>query len=204
MMKVKSVYRFKIELLEIEPPIWRRIEVPSAYSFWDLHVAIQDSMGWLDYHLHQFSFLPKGKRKPIHIGIPDQDFGQNVLAGWKIPITAFFVEPGSVAGYDYDFGDDWRHQVVLEGILLPEQGATYPRCIGGERACPPEDCGGVPGYYNLVEIVRDPSHEEYEEMVYWLQNHAKNYHPYDPGHFDQNKVEFWNPKKRFKMAFGKA
>ncbi len=203
-MKRKAVYRFKVELLEIEPLIWRTIEVPSTYSFWDLHVAIQDAMGWLDYHLHQFSLVPKSKRKPVQIGVPDKEFAEKVLAGWTIPIAAYFVEPGDGAKYEYDFGDGWLHQVVSEGILLPDQGAKYPRCIGGERACPPEDCGGVHGYHDLLKILRNPKHEEYEEMVYWLKNHANNYHPYNPDSFNQDEVVFWDPKKRFKMAFEEA
>ncbi len=181
--------------------MWRLIEVPSNYSFWDLHVAIQDSMGWLDYHLHSFSLVPSRNRKPILIGIPDDEFEENTLPGWEVALTKYFCEPGDEASYDYDFGDGWKHTIVLEGIYLQKDGAKYPNCIDGKRACPPEDCGGIPGYYNLLEVLGNPEHEEYEEMVYWLSNHANNYHPYDPDHFEPGKVKFWNPKKRWKMAF---
>ncbi len=200
-MKKRIAYQFRIELVGIEPLIWRLIEVPSNYSFWDLHVAIQDSMGWLDYHLHSFRLLPPRKRKPILIGIPDDEFENNTLPGWEVPLSHYFKEPGDEANYEYDFGDGWCHRIVLEGISLQKDGLKYPNCSGGQRACPPEDCGSIPGYYNLIKILSDAKHEEYEDMISWLSNHAKNYHPYDPECFEPDKVEFWNPKKRWKMAF---
>ena len=189
--------------MEIESPIWRVVEVPSTYTFWDLHVAIQDSMGWLDYHLHSFSLLPPGKRKPVLIGIPDDEYEDNPLPGWEVPIGQFFTEPGDEVNYDYDFGDGWHHKIVLEGIYLQEDKKKYPNCLYGERACPPEDCGGIPGYYNLLDILQDKDHEEHDDMNQWLKGHAKNYYPYNPDHFDPDEVEFWNPKKRWKMAFDK-
>jgi hypothetical protein len=200
-MKKKTAYQFRITLLGIEPSIWRLIEVPSNYSFWDLHVAIQNSMGWLDYHLHSFSLLPPRKRKPVLIGIPDEQYENTTLPGWEVPVTQYFKEPGNEAIYDYDFGDGWHHKIVLEGIYLQKDGIKYPNCLEGKRACPPEDCGGIDGYYNLIEVLSNTGHEEYENRVSWLSNHAKNYHPYDPEHFEPSNVEFWNPKKRWKMAF---
>ncbi|MGB2927732.1 MAG: plasmid pRiA4b ORF-3 family protein, partial [Desulfobacterales bacterium] len=185
-----------------EPKIWRRIQVPSKYSFWDLHVAIQDSMGWIDYHLHAFRVRMPHKRKIVEIGIPTDDyFDEPVLPGWQIPITDYFTEPGKSAPYEYDFGDGWEHNILLEGILLKEKGARYPKCVAGERACPPEDCGGLPGYYELVEILKNPKHPEFRDHIGWLKGHAKNYYPYEPDQFNPEKVEFWNPKKRWKIAF---
>ncbi len=187
---------------EIRPTIWRVIQVPSVYSFWDLHVAIQDAMGWLDYHLHAFRVKMPRKKSETEIGIPDEDFDdRNVVPGWKVPITKYFTEPGKMAIYDYDFGDGWSHFVLLEGILLMEKGFKYPRCIAGERACPPEDCGGVDGYYQLLKILSDPNHPEYRGYNEWLKGHAKNYFPYKPDKFEPAKVEFWDPKRRWKMAF---
>ncbi|OPY16409.1 MAG: Plasmid pRiA4b ORF-3-like protein [Syntrophus sp. PtaB.Bin075] len=196
------VYQFRIELLEIEPTIWRTIQVPSEYSFWDLHVAIQDAMGWLDYHLHAFHVRMPHRRRDTEIGIPDdEDFDHAVLPGWQVPITEYFTEPGKSAIYDYDFGDGWSHRVLLEAMLLKEDRAKYPRCIAGERACPPEDCGGVHGYYELLEILGNTDHAEYEEYIEWLKGYAKNDDPYDPGKFNPDEVKFWDPKKRWKMAF---
>ncbi|WP_424948224.1 plasmid pRiA4b ORF-3 family protein [Candidatus Spongiihabitans sp.] len=200
-MKQKIAYQFGIELLGIEPAIWRLIEVPSNYSFWDLHVAIQDSMGWLDYHLHEFRLLPPRKKKPILIGIPDDEYGGNILPGWEVPLPQYFKEPGDEARYDYDFGDGWQHRITLAGKYLQDDGVKYPACLDGKRACPPEDCSGIGGYYNVVEILANPEHEEYEDKVYWLSNHAKNYHPYDADYFEPSEVKFCNPKKRWKMAF---
>ena len=204
-MKKKLAYRFKIELMGIEPLIWRIIEVPSTYTFWDLHVAIQDSMGWLDYHLHSFRLLPPRKRKPILIGIPydefEDDFEEDTLAGWEIPVNQFLNEPGDEAVYEYDFGDGWCHKVMLEGINLQEAGKQYPHCLSGERACPPEDCGGIPGYYNLLDILQGNDNEERDDINAWLKGHEKKYYPYDPEYFKPDNITFWNPKKRWKMAF---
>jgi hypothetical protein len=200
-MNLKLAYQFKVELLGITPSLWRIIEVPSTYSFWDLHVAIQDAMGWLDYHLHSFSIVPPRKRKAIKIGIPDDEAEEEIQPGWEVPIADFFHQPGDHARYDYDFGDDWSHNVTLLGILLQEEDKKYPNCTAGERACPPEDCGGVPGYYRLLESLSKPESKEHEEMVFWLSNHAKKYWPYNPDEFAAQAVEFWDPKKRLKMAF---
>jgi hypothetical protein len=201
--KKHLAYQFQISLMEIEPRIWRRILVPSTYNFWDLHVAIQDSMGWLDYHLHAFRGRPKHKRAPIEIGLPPDEIYEDpdvpVVPGWEVQIADIFIDPGQVMGYEYDFGDSWQHQVLFEGILLREKGTAYPRCIGGERACPPEDCGSVRGYYRLLEILRDSNHDEYEETIGWLKGHAKNYHPYEPDRFDLEGVRFDSPTKRWRM-----
>ena len=200
--KPNLVLQFRIELLGIEPLIWRRIQVPSKYSFWDLHVAIQDAMGWLDYHLHAFYIQVPRKKKEVEIGIPDDDFDtERVLPGWEIPVVEYFSEIGKPAHYKYDFGDGWDHIVLFEGILLKDQDAEYPRCLAGERACPPEDCGGFHGYYRLVEKLKNPKGAEYPDLIQWLKGHAKNYYPYDPNHFNPEEVMFWNPKKRLKMAF---
>jgi len=203
--KKNIVCQFRVELTEIEPLIWRRIQVPATYSFWDLHVAIQDSMGWLDYHLHVFRLRLPRRKKVMGIGIPDDEgVGEVTLPGWEIPITEYFTEPGKSALYEYDFGDGWGHRVLLEGILLKETGVRYPKCIAGERACPPEDCGGVPGYYRLLEAIGNPNHPEYQETVAWLKGHAKNYYPYDPNGFDPEQINFWDPKKRWRMAFSET
>ena len=197
------VYQFEISLIDIEPRIWRRIQVPAKYNFWDLHVAIQDSMGWLDYHLHVFRIRQKHKKKPVQIGIPDDEWDGDVVVepGWEIPITDYFTEPGQTMEYEYDFGDGWEHTILLEAILLKEKGISYPRCIGGESACPPEDCGGIPGYFRHLEILRDPADDEYEQHIEWLEGITRNNHPYDPERFDPEKVHFDNPKRRWRIAF---
>ncbi len=201
-MKQKTALQFRIELMGITPMIWRRIEVPSTYSFWDLHVAIQDSMGWLDYHLHEFSIDPRRNAKPISIGLPEGELDTEFLPGWDVPVSRYLGEPGDECLYMYDFGDGWEHRVALEDIHPQQRGVKYPVCTDGERACPPEDCGGIGGYYNLLEILADPEHEEYESMVSWLNEHARNYWPHDPARFERSEVKFDNPKKRLKFVTG--
>ena len=199
------VYQFKVTLQKIEPPIWRRIQVPADYNFWDLHVAIQDAMGWLDYHLHAFRIHNELENTMTEIGIPGDELDDdNFLPGWEIPIRVYFREPGQSVPYKYDFGDGWEHEILLEGIFLKEKGGKYPKCIEGERACPPEDCGSIPGYYHLLEITRNPKHKEYRDFINWLKGHGKNYYPYDPEKFEPEKVHFENPKKRWKIAFAET
>lgn len=195
--RFNKVYQFKITLMEIKPPIWRRIQVPESYSFWDLHVAIQDSLGWLDYHLHQFELLNPLTGEQSIIGIPDEDGFDDykILPGWKCKIKKWFSMENRKAKYTYDFGDNWQHSVKLEKILPRDKDVDYPICIGGKRACPPEDCGSTEGYERLCEIMKDKNDEEYEEMVTWVGK------VYDPEHFDVNEVHFDDPDERFKIAF---
>lgn len=201
MRKLHLIFQFKVTLLEIEPFIWRRIQVPADYSFWDLHVAIQDVMGWVDYHLHAFR-CPKLDKKSAEIGIPIEPMEDiEVLPGWEVVITEYFKTPGDKVQYEYDFGDSWEHELLLEGILLKDETVQYPQCLAGERACPPEDCGGIGGYYELVEVLKQPWNEEYESIIGWLQGHVKKYHPYNPDEFLLKKVRFDNPKQRWAKAF---
>jgi len=195
------IYQFKITLEDISPAIWRQILVPARYTFWDLHVAIQDSMGWLDYHLHAFELKAPGSGKRVEVGIPDEEFDRPVIPGWEKALNEYFVQPGTTASYNYDFGDGWVHEILLEGVLLPEKSTKYPKCIAGERACPPEDCGGVPGYSDLLRVLRTPAHKEYKNIVAWLKGHAKNYWPYNPEHFEAESVRFSDPRKRWQKAF---
>ncbi|OGT84977.1 MAG: hypothetical protein A3H91_01985 [Gammaproteobacteria bacterium RIFCSPLOWO2_02_FULL_61_13] len=201
MVKGGPVYQFKISLLGISPAIWRRIQVPESYTFWDLHVAIQDSMGWLDYHLHAFRFAAVEGRRAIEIGIPGQgDSDDATIPGWSVGIADRFIRPGISVIYEYDFGDGWVHEVLLEGMLLREPKTRYPKCLAGARACPPEDCGGISGLRELLKVLRNPKHPEYAGMVGWLGGHARNYLPYEPDQFDPSKVRFMNPKQRLEKA----
>jgi hypothetical protein len=190
--QTQHIYQFKIVLAGIKPAIWRRIQVPEFYTFWDLHVAIQDAMGWLGYHLHEFEvFNPKTSQRVL-IGIPMGNDGWravNVLPGWNEIISSYFSPSNKNAIYEYDFGDSWEHKISLEKIMLPEIGVKYPRCIAGERSCPPEDCGGVWGYEELLEILTDPDHEEYEEHKEWAGEY------FNPENFNPNNVVFNDPNE---------
>ena len=195
--KKTSIYQFKVTLEDITPKIWRRIQVPESYSFWDLHVAIQDAMGWEDYHFHQFMFPSSKYARGTVIGIPDEDgFDDfNTLSGWKEKIGDYLSLEQPQAIYEYDFGDGWSHLIELEKILPREEKTKYPTCIDGKRACPPEDCGGPWGYADLLEILADPSHEEHDNLTEWVGG------KFDPETFDPQKIKFDDPKKRFKRAF---
>jgi len=191
---INEVYQFKISLNNTKPSVWRRIQVPSSYSFWDLHVAIQDSMGWLDYHLHIFEIKNPKSNRIIEIGIPDEDddlFDRKVLADHKEKILNYFDDVNNKARYEYDFGDSWIHTIKLEKTLPLKIEEKYPKCIAGRMACPPEDCGGIGGYYHLMEVLNNPKDEEYSEMLDWLGEE------FMPEEFDPKDVIFDDPKERF-------
>lgn len=199
----KMIYQFKITLKDTKPPIWRRIRIPSTYTFWDLHVAIQDAMGWTDSHLHEFTVKNPLSRDELYFGIPDEEsdfeLDKTTLPGWKHKISKYISLMIPTIEYVYDFGDNWRHKVELEEVLPAEKDLAYPRCIKGKRACPPEDCGGPWGYQELLEVLSDPGHEEYESTKEWVQSFKEG--PFDPEHFDPLAVEFSDPKERLEMAF---
>jgi hypothetical protein len=196
----RLIHRFLVVLLGTDPLVWRRIEVPETSSFWDLHVAIQDAMGWQDYHLHQFRVVRPDARGVEIIGIPDPDFPESAitLAGWEVPISSWFDPnrgPVLPARYTYDFGDDWDHVVVHEELEDAEPTTTYPRCIGGARRCPPEDVGGPYRFAEFLKIVANRRHPEHKEMIEWVGG------AFDPDDFDPRKVAFDDPQKRWKRAF---
>lgn len=199
-----DVLQLKITLNESVPRIWRRIVVPADYTFFDLHCAIQDAMGWTDSHLHAFHVMPPKRkaRDMITIQFPNPDFddwqlpGEEALDERKERITGYLGSVVKQCTYSYDFGDGWDHTVLLERVLPRDLKAQYPQCIGGENACPPEDCGGVGGYESLQQILKDPKHEEHDSMVEWLG--LDDVGEFDPHTFDPADIEFLNPKKRLK------
>ena len=199
--KFDQVYQFKITLKDIKPLIWRRIQVPKTYTFWDFHVAIQDVMSWFDSHLHKFEIVNPLSRTKTIIGIPneDEDFANyKTLPGWKQKIADYFSKENKSANYIYDFGDNWEHEIILEKILPKKNNVTYPICIKGERACPPEDCGGSYGYEDFLKIIGDPDDEQHERMLEWIGGE------FDSEHFDPREVTFDDPAKRFRMTFGRS
>ena len=189
----KNVYQIRIKLKDTHPLIWRRIAVPDDYTFWDFHVAIQDAMGWQDYHLHEYRM----KNESFRIGVPDMEFDEDpdLLAGWEVPISKYLKEKGDAIEYVYDFGDYWVHNILLEAIHPVEEGFQYPKCIEGERNCPPEDCGGILGYEYLLEVLANPDHEEHDKMKAWLGGN------FDPNYFNCMDVEFTDPKERLEQMF---
>ncbi len=155
--KPKFIYQLMVTLRGIEPPIWRRLLVPSWATLQDLHDILQLSMGWLDYHLFEFT---KGG---IHYQPPDPendlsgDATHPTLDPDRISLSTVLFNPGDRMDYLYDFGDAWNHEVTLEAILPRQPGKPRASCLDGARACPPEDCGSIPGYEELVEAMKNPS-----------------------------------------------
>jgi hypothetical protein len=163
---IKQVYQFKISLLDIAPPIWRRVQVPDYYTFSELHNVIQKAMGWDNSHLYEFS---KTRGNPI----PEDG-----------KIKDVFSLENNKAYYEYDLGDSWVHEILLEKILPAVRDSRYPVCIDGKRACPPEDCGGVPGYINLLRVINNPKHPQYRSMKEWLVDE------FDSEEFNPENVDF--------------
>jgi hypothetical protein len=168
--------QFKITLREIQPPIWRRIQVFDD-TLDKLHEHIQTAMGWTNSHLHQFIINGQYCGDPRLL---QDDFNPfDGINSTKTMMSAVLSKKrgSSAFEYEYDFGDGWIHQVVFEGNPPPEAGVEYPRCLEGERACPPEDVGGVFGFKDYLDAIKNPRHEEHEEMLAWNGK-------FDPSAFD--------------------
>ncbi|NOT32742.1 MAG: plasmid pRiA4b ORF-3 family protein [Candidatus Eisenbacteria bacterium] len=161
MAAVMRICELKVTLRDIDPPIWRRIRVRSSVTLAELHDTLQRAMGWSDSHLHQF--VANGRR----FGRVDPEFPK-VENENKVSIGELLSEPGDRLEYEYDFGDCWRHEVVLEQVLGSERDAFYPRLTDGARACPPEDCGGAAGYEHLLTALAHPMHPEHRELTEWV------------------------------------
>lgn len=198
--------QFRIALEDVEPVVWRRVQVAADASFWTLHCALNDAMGWNDSHLHEFEVLRPITRELAHIGIPgfEDEADVALLAGWSTPLAEFLRTTGVVFRYLYDFGDGWAHEVQFEAIVprparAGSRGLTrvFPRVVGGERACPPEDCGGPGGYAHLLEVLRDESHPEHREL--------KRCAPrgFDPERFDAKKVKFHDAELRLQQVLSR-
>ncbi len=175
------LYQFKISLKEVTSPIWRRIQTRDC-TLDKLHERIQTSMGWTNSHLHQFKIngLLYGDPQLLCEGWQDETLPVNSL---RTRISQIVAEDGKrfQFEYEYDFGDCWVHDILFEGCLRAEKGTRYPLCVEGERACPPEDVGGVWGYSEYLEAIGDPEHEEHESFMEWSG-------PFDPEAFNATKV----------------
>ena len=170
------VYQMKVTLLNIEPPIWRRFQVTSDRTIYRLHLILQTIMGWQNYHLYQFTV------DNVSYGEPDEEYEPDVKQARRYKLNQIIRAEKQRLYYIYDYGDNWEHEILVEKILTPKPGIQYPVCLAGERACPPEDCGGVTGYTELLEIIKDPEHPEYENMMTWLGR------SFDPEAFDLKGV----------------
>ena len=186
----QDIYQIKVTLLGTKPPIWRRLLVPSTMTLARLHDVLQTAMGWAGGHMHEFRTADR------HFGIPDPEdrsMGMQVENERSIRLSSVLRRAGAKLTYTYDFGDNWEHAVVLEK-LLPAQlslDLEYPICIDGKLACPPDDCGGIPGYYELIEALADPEHDRHEEISEWISD------GFDPQAFSvENVNRMLSPKRR--------
>ena len=160
-----QICQIKVTLLDTNPPIWRRLLVPAGATLAQLHHMLQIAMGWEDDHLHEFRIGQRrfGPPEPgDFMGMPSAEDER------KAPLSSVLGRVGAKARYTYDFGDGWEHGIVLEKQLAADPNTAYPVCTGGKLACPPEDCGGVPGFYGLLDAISDPGHDQHAELTDWV------------------------------------
>jgi len=155
------ILQFKIQLATVKPIIWRRVAVPSNFSFDKFHCVIQAAFGWHSYHLYQFS--PGGYNSYPTIGVPSDEYEEEFADSMKLKLLKIFDSPGQKYVYIYDFGDDWVHKITLEALL--DVKSTKAALLAGKGACPPEDCGGPHRYIEMLKIINTPQHPEREEML---------------------------------------
>jgi len=179
------ILRLRVDLRGAKPPIWRRLEVPADITLARLHDVLLAAFGWNGGHLHVFE-TDHGE-----FGSTDSDLAYR--SDRRVTLEQV-TSAGRKITYTYDFGDDWRHVIVVERELPREAEVRYPRCTGGRRAGPPDDCGGIWGYVDLLEILADPSHEEHQEWLGWLG--ISDASQFDPAEFDLDLVNKMLAMKR--------
>lgn len=181
-------YQIKISIKNIKPAIWRRLRVPGGITFQQLHQIIQAAYGWLDYHLYKFEF------KKTIVTIPSDDYALGELYGEDFieldsnltKINELFDSNDSCE-YEYDFGDSWEHEIIIEKRLKDTKNNRVPECLDGARQRPPEDVGGTGGYENFLNIIRDKKNPERKEMLSWAEKDTKG-RIFDPDYFSTSEV----------------
>ncbi|MBK8983479.1 MAG: plasmid pRiA4b ORF-3 family protein [Ignavibacteria bacterium] len=174
---MSKILQFKITLKGSNPKIWRRFQTEDNLMFRDLHYLIQAIMGWENDHLYQFIF-----EEDRYIGDPEMHEGDDISDDKETELSEIFNAPKTIIIYEYDFGDGWEHELVLENILEKNPEQHYPVCLAGELNCPPEDCGGIYGFYDMLNILKDEKHPDHEEIKEWMGE------DYDPDLFDIERV----------------
>jgi hypothetical protein len=175
--KPKQIYRLKVTLQETAPAVWRRLLVPADMSLAKFHRVLQDSFGWTNSHLNCFECW-SGCFGMVGI----EEDADDLEDERRTKLASVLPNEGACLIYRYDYGDDWEHLVVLERILEPDHRHHYPLCVGGARACPPEDCGGTSGYEELCRVLLSSKDEEHDSTLTWLGGY------FDPAGFDANAV----------------
>src|ERR1035437_3316342 len=165
-----DIIQLKITLQNTNPPIWRRVQVPKSLTFFDLHHVIQIAIGWTNSHLFEFTI----HGYTLAWAGDDRNDGEQPLDANEVVLGLVLNQPLEKFEYLYDFGDSWRHLIEVEALLEKDEMKIYPVCIEGELRSPPENCGGIPGFYENLEIIKDKEHHDYEDTKTWL---GKNYNP---------------------------
>jgi hypothetical protein len=173
-----GICRLTITLDGIEPPIWRRLVVPARFTLERLHSALQTALGWTNSHLHMFRFGDERVGMPYELGDLDEMYTRS---GRIVHLEDVVARGHRRKSYDYDFGDGWTHTIELEDVRDDDEGPSLA-CLDGARACPPENCGGVHGYQDLLEILFDPTHKEFDDSRLWVGP------AFDPERFDLRRV----------------
>jgi hypothetical protein len=178
-----AIYQIKVTLKHSKPPIWRRIEVPGDITLAKLHRILQAVMDWGGYHLHQFIVGQRDQWNVVYYGEPSPDYMDMETRDEK-RVKLNQIAPGETFKfiYEYDFGDSWEHELLVEKIFPPELGVFYPRCVKGKRARPPEDVGGVWGYDSFLEAIQNRNHSEHNAMLEWVGGE------FDPEAFDLDEI----------------
>jgi hypothetical protein len=169
----RPVWRVTVTLCHVTPEVWRTILVRPETKLAMLHRYLQAAMGWLDYHLYAFNINGK------EYGIPDRDWDIKIYDARRYTLERLFPSIPATFRYLYDFGDHWEHSVAIEGVQESEYRKQYPICIGGANACPPEDCGGPPGYEEVLKVLHDQQHPEHAEVAAWAasQQYRRDFYP---------------------------
>jgi hypothetical protein len=171
------IFTFKITLLGTAPPVWRRVKVLDCINLRNFHYIVQCVMGWDNSHLHQYFC---GKER---YGAPSADNAPRLVRDeTQFVLADIFKRTGMKVRYEYDFGDSWLHEIILEKSVPATADHTHPICLGGQRNCPPEDIGGIWGYTELLESVSNPSHPRRSEFEEWLEE------IYDPDRFELSEI----------------
>jgi len=179
MAKSDDIVILRIELVDIEPLIWRRVAVPTSMNLKALHRVIQAAIGWLDYHLWEFT-ADGGKYGML---LPDDpDWNERIEDAAKAKLSALLTTGVQEISYVYDMGDNWQHRIIVEKLNTAEPGALYPRFLGGEKRCPPENCGGLPGYYEFLDDIASKDSKKRGAALKWYGR------PYNPDNIGERKI----------------
>ena len=179
MSRPDDVAVLRIELLDIEPLIWRRAAVRRSMNLQALHRVIQAAMGWLDYHLWEFE--TNGQKYGMLV--PNApEWNERIKNAATTKLSSLFSGGVREIAYVYDMGDNWQHRIIVEKLKADKSASRYPQFLEGERRCPPEDCGGLPGYYEFLDNIASKQSKTRKAALDWYGG------PYDPNEIDEQKI----------------